>query len=95
MNKDPTIATKWKGRILIGIEHVALGEKSPQLGCFPIETQPPKDEDGNEEEGWQSMAELAKQYMEPVEYHLMYEFNSCINIPENLGKYNLQLAIGE
>lgn len=25
----------------------------------------------------------------------MWEFNSCINIPEKLGKYNMQLAIGE
>lgn len=25
----------------------------------------------------------------------MYEFNSCINTPEKLGKYNLQLAIAE
>lgn len=25
----------------------------------------------------------------------MYEFNSVINIPENEGKYNLQLRIGE
>jgi len=41
------------------------------------------------------MADLAKRYTEPVKYHLMYEFNSCINIPEKLGKYNLQLAIGE
>ena len=53
------------------------------------------DEDGNEVEGWQSIPELAKQYMDAERYHLMYEFNSCINIPENLGKYNLQLAIGE
>ena len=95
MNKDPTIATKWKGRILIGIEHFQLDETSPQLGCFPIETQPPTDEDGNEQEGWQSITELAKQFMQPVKHHLMYEFNSCINIPENLGKYNMQLAIGE
>ena len=95
MNKDPTIATKWKGRILIGIEHFELDETSPQLGCFPIETQPPRDEDGNEQEGWQSIPELAQQWMQPVEYHLRCEFNSCINIPRNLGKYSLQLAIGE
>ena len=25
----------------------------------------------------------------------MYEFNSCINIPEKLGKYNLQLCIAD
>jgi hypothetical protein len=25
----------------------------------------------------------------------MYEFNSCINTPEKLGKYNLQLSIAE
>ena len=95
MNKDPTIATKWKGRVLICIEHEFLDEKAPRFGCFPLETQPPKDEDGNEEEGWQSIAELANEYMDDEEYHLMYEFNSCINIPEHLEKYNLQLCIGE
>ena len=60
MNKDPSIATKWKGRILIGIEHEFLDEKAPKLGCFPIETTPPLDEDGNEEEGFVSIPELAK-----------------------------------
>ena len=57
MNKDPTIATKWKGRILIGIEHEFLDEKAPKLGCFPIETQPPVDKDGKEEEEWVSIQE--------------------------------------
>ena len=52
MNKDPTIATKWKGRILIGIEHVFLDEDAPRFGVFPLETQPPKDEEGKEIEGW-------------------------------------------
>lgn len=95
MNKDPTIATKWKGRILIGIEHEFLDEKAPKLGCFPMDATPPKDDDGNEVEGWTSMADAAKEYMDDEVFHLMYEFNSCIKIPEKLGKYNLQLAIGE
>ena len=30
MNKDPTKATKWKGRILIGIEYEE--SESPKLG---------------------------------------------------------------
>ena len=28
-------------------------------------------------------------------FKLMFEFNSCINIPENEGKYNMQLCIAE
>ena len=33
--------------------------------------------------------------MNPIKYKLMYEFNSCLNIPEHNGKYNMQLAIAE
>ena len=28
-------------------------------------------------------------------YKLMYEFSQCLNIPEKLGKYNLQIVIAE
>ena len=28
-------------------------------------------------------------------FKVMFEFNSCINIPENEGKYNMQLCIAE
>lgn len=41
------------------------------------------------------MVEKAKEFEDGEKYHLMYEFNSCINIPEKLGKYNLVLSIGE
>jgi len=49
MNKDPVKATKWKGRILIGVEHVADTE-SPKLGVEQMSSTPPmnKDENGNE-----------------------------------------------
>ena len=46
MNKDPQKATKWKGRILIGVEHYET--EGPQLGVEPMSRLLPKDEDGNE-----------------------------------------------
>ena len=30
-----------------------------------------------------------------TKYRLMYEFNSCLNTPEKLGEYNLQLSIAD
>jgi len=33
--------------------------------------------------------------MQPKKYRLMYEFGTCNNTPEKLGKFNLQLAIAE
>ena len=96
MNKDPQKATKWKGRILIGVEHYET--EGPQLGVEPMSRLPPKDEDGNEIEGAKSIVEIAEEYIakgNQITYKLMYEFNSVINIPEKLGKFNLQLCIGE
>ena len=46
MNKDPTIATKWKGRVLIGIEHEET--EAPRLGVESMSTMPPKDLEGKE-----------------------------------------------
>ncbi len=40
MNKDPVKATKWKGRILIGIETVPNTE-TPKLGVQPMSTEVP------------------------------------------------------
>ena len=93
MNKDPIKATKWKGRILIGIEH--FEEESPKLGVEFMSTMPPQDSEGNEIEGERSIVDISKDFMNPVKYKLMYEFNSCLNTPEHNGKYNMQLAIGE
>ena len=94
MNEDPSIATLWKGRILIGIEYEE--SESPKLGVEEMSIQPPKDPETEEPiPGAQSLVEESKQYMDPVKYRLMYEFNSVINIPEHEGKYNLQLRIGE
>ena len=61
MNKDPTKATKWKGRILIGVEHYET--EGRQLGVEPMSRLPPKDEDGNEIEGAKSIVELADEYI--------------------------------
>ena len=93
MNKDPTKATKWKGRILIGVEY--FESESPKCGVEPMSTTPPLDEEGNEMVGVKSIVELANDYIRPTKFRLMYEFNSCINIPEKLEKYNLQLCIAE
>lgn len=93
MNKDPNKATKWKGRILMGVEY--FESESPKLGVEPMSTTPPKDDEGNEIEGEKSIVELAQEYIKMTRYRLMYEFNSCLNTPEKLGKYNLQLCIAE
>jgi len=50
MNKDPVKATKWKGRILIGIEFEEEVE-TPKLGVEAMSTIPPKDKDGNDIQG--------------------------------------------
>ena len=57
MNKDPNKATKWKGRILIGIEY--FESESPKLGVEKMSPTPPLDDEGNEIEGEKSMIELA------------------------------------
>ena len=44
MNKNPQIATKWKGRILIGIEYEET--EAPKLGVERMSTVPPNDENG-------------------------------------------------
>ena len=41
MNSDPSKATLWKGRVLIGIEYAE--SESPKLGVEPMSTQPPID----------------------------------------------------
>ena len=46
MNSDPTKATKWKGRILMGVEY--FESESPKLGVEKMSTTPPLDEHGNE-----------------------------------------------
>ena len=62
MNKDPTKATKWKGRILIGIEHYE--SETPRLGVEAMDIYPPKDDDGNEIPGAKSIVDLANEYIE-------------------------------
>ena len=94
MNKDPTKATCWKGRILIGIEHEE--SESPKLGVdSKLCLERPKDEEGNEIEGAPTIAEMALEFTKLRKYRMMYEFNSCLNCPKPLGKYNLQLSIAE
>lgn len=93
MNKDPTIATKWKGRILIGVEHEEV--ETPKLGVESMSTQQPEDSEGNPIPGAKSIVEISKNYTDMETYKLRYEFNSVLNIPEPEGKYNLQLCIAE
>ena len=93
MNKDPTIATKWKGRILIGIEHEET--EAPRLGVESMSTIPPNDPEGNPIPGAKSIVDVANDAKETNKFLLMYEFSQCLNIPENLGKYNLQFVIAE
>ena len=57
MNKDPTIATKWKGRILIGIEHEET--EAPRLGVESMSTIPPNDPEGNPIPGAKSIVDVA------------------------------------
>ena len=65
MNSDPSKATKWKGRILMGVEY--FESESPKLGVEKMSTTPPLDDDGNEvtdEAGRpaKSIVELAEDY---------------------------------
>lgn len=46
MNSDPTKATAWKGRILIGIEHEENVE-TPRCGVESMPTSPPVDKEGH------------------------------------------------
>ena len=94
MNKDPSKATKWKGRILIGIETEPDCE-APKCGVESMGTEPAKDTNGDPIPGSVSMVQLAEQFVLPKKFRLMYEFYSCLNIPEKLGKFNLQLAVAE
>ena len=93
MNKDPTIATEWKGRLLIGIEYEET--ESPKLGKEKMSTMPPRDFEGKEIIGEKSIVELSDDAHVMTRYKLMYEFSQCLNIPEKLGKYNLMLKIAE
>jgi len=93
MNDDPSKATKWKGRILFGIEFEE--SESPKLGTEAMPVEPQLGADGKPLPGAKTMRELAKEYLDSEEFVLMYEFNSVLNIPEKLGKYNLCLSIAE
>ena len=93
MNKDPTIATDWKGRLLIGIEHEET--EAPKLGVEPMSTLPPNDFEGQPIPGAKSIVDLSVEAQQLTRYKLMYEFSQCLNIPEKLGKYNLQIVIAE
>ena len=57
MNKDPTIATDWKGRLLIGIEHEET--EAPKLGVEPMSTLPPNDFEGQPIPGAKSIVDLS------------------------------------
>lgn len=94
MNKDPMKATKWKGRILFGVEHCE--SESPKFGVESMSTSPPTDPETNEEiPGAKSIVQLSKDYQKQYEYLVMYEFNSVLNMPEHEGKFNLQLSMAE
>ena len=94
MNKDPNMATMWKGRILIGIEFDEDIE-GPKCGKEAMSTAPPSDANGKPIPGARSIVELAEEYMRPKEYLLMYEFGTINNIPEKSGGFNLRLKIAE
>ena len=94
MNKDPLKATKWKGRILFGVEH--FESESPKLGVESMDTKPPVDPETNQEiPGAKSIVQLSKDYQKLYEYVVMYEFNSVLNMPKHEGKFNMQLCIAE
>jgi len=64
MNTDPSKATLWKGRVLIGIEHEI--SESPKLGIEKMSTLPPIDPDTEQPiEGALSIVDEAKAYEEP------------------------------
>ena len=46
MNKDPTKATSWKGRILIGVEHEENFE-TPKCDVESMSTTAPLDKNGD------------------------------------------------
>jgi len=39
MNSDPSKATLWKGRVLIGVEYAE--SETPRLGTEPMSVEPP------------------------------------------------------
>jgi len=94
MNKDPNMATMWKGRILIGIEFDENVE-GPKCGKEAMSTAPPSDANGKPFPGAKSIVELAEEHMMLKEYLLMYEFGMINNIPEKTVGYNLRLKIAE
>ena len=53
MNKDPTKATKWKGRILIGVEYEE--SESPKCGVELMASEPPTGPDKKPIEGAKSI----------------------------------------
>lgn len=99
MNRDPTKATLWKGRILFGIEHEENVE-TPRCGVEQMPSAPPVDKEGNPVldklgQPIESIVKRAENAMQLHKYHIMYEFGSCNRTPKKQGKYNLQLKIGE
>ena len=93
MNKDPLIATKWKGRVLIGIEFEET--EAPKLGVEAMSTEPPKDVEGKVMEGEKSIVDLSLEAMSLTKYLVMYEFSQVLNIPQKEGEFNLQISIAE
>jgi len=94
MNTDPSKASCWKGRVLIGVEHEE--SETPKLGVEPMSVLPPIDPMTELPiEGAKSICDEAKALISKVKFKMMYEFNSVINTPEPEGKYNLMLKIGE
>lgn len=94
MNTDPSKATAWKGRVLIGVEH--MESESPKFGIEAMSVTPPLDPVSELPiEGAKSIVDVAKECMGMIKFKMMYEFNSVINTPEKEGKYSLMLKIGE
>jgi hypothetical protein len=58
MNKDPNMATLWKGRILIGIEYEEEVE-GPKCGVEAMSKVAPSDENGKPFPGARSIVDLA------------------------------------
>ena len=79
MNQNPNIATLWKGRILVGVEHEDTENQIAQVTKF---------EDPE-------LRKNAEERMKPCKWRFMFEIGSCIVTPEESTKYGVRIKIGE
>ena len=79
MNNNPEIATCWKGRVLVGVEH----EETDSPKCQVVKIT---DSD---------LIELAQDWMQPTPFQVMVMAGSVICTPHPSTKYTLKVKVAE